>query len=161
MKMGGPNTCWARRRAKVLLSAAGALVICLGNLDCQAGIIISQAQRSLSNQPFAVEVDSTARAGMYDVIAGQAESGPSSPRLPLSSERSARLKAPMKALLGECGGASSPTPGTSGQVFSSFASHASNELFFRPAAAIYAHWREISPSLAAGERMEQLDPPRL
>ncbi len=158
--MGGPNTCWAPRRARVLLSAAGALVICLGNLDCQAGIIISQSCGSQSCRPAAIEIESFAHTGMYDSVATQAESATDNPASPLSPDRSARLKAPMKAVLGECGGASSPAPGTSGQIFSSFASHLANEFWVRPAAAIYAHWREISPSLAAGEQLEQLDPPR-
>ena len=159
--MGGPIPCWAARRAKALLFAAGALVMCLGNLDCQAGTIISQSHRSPSDRPAAIEFDWIAQAGMSEAIAGQAETENANPVLPLPRERSGRLKAPMKALLGECGGASSPAPGTSGQIFSSFASHSVAVLSMRPLAAIYAHWREVSPTLAAGLQREQLDPPRL
>src|SRR5260221_11241 len=105
IRMGGPIPCWAARRAKALLFAAGALVMCLGNLDCQAGTIISQSHRSPSDRPAAIEFDWIAQAGMSEAIAGQAETENANPVLPLPRERSGRLKAPMKALLGECGGA--------------------------------------------------------
>src|SRR5258708_4256537 len=105
MIMGGPITCLAAHRAKVLLFAAGATVMCLGNLDCQAGTIVSQSRGSQVCRISAVEIDFFAPAGVYESVAGQSETGNASPASPLPTERPSRWKAPMKALLGECGGA--------------------------------------------------------
>lgn len=155
MMMGGPDLRRIVRRAKALTFAAGVLVMCLGNLDCQAGVIIFQPEATAQ-----VELGHASQAAVSDLAAGQSEGAASSPALPVTGERELRLKSSATFSFGESGGASNPMPVSSSQGFTSFASHSANELLLQPAAAIYAHWREISPSLAAGERMEQLDPPR-
>src|SRR5690242_12260246 len=71
--MGGPITCWASRRARGLLFAAGALTMCLGSFDCQAGVIISQSCGLQIRPAAAVEVDSFAQTALDAPGAGKTE----------------------------------------------------------------------------------------
>src|SRR6516164_5205843 len=155
MRFIGPDSDPSGFPSRLISLAAGIVGLLLCSLDCHAGTIIAASHASL-----APEFHHFAGAQVADSAAGPAACQTAESPSPAPVERPERLKSTRAVLLGDLDGASSPVSGTSSQAGSSFAAQGAATLPMGSLTAVYRHWREVSPNLAAGEKAEHLDPPR-
>jgi len=153
MRSTGPASRRFLRLATLLGFAVGLSVICGASSPCSADLIIPQPEPAVAPQ-----IDFVAALADPQPGAGSSEDRGDNRERPKDSDGQ-RLNC--GELLGDAaGGASSPDSGSNGSTFSTSAASHALPPATQPPAVLYAHWREVSPSLPRPPSEELLDPPK-